>query len=57
MEMMDPIIMVPVLVVLLAVVFYLGWFLNSKAGKDRILCRGQEHDDRHDGNQEHGVDQ
>ncbi len=36
MAMMDPVIIVPVLIVLLAVVFYLGWFLNSKAGQNTL---------------------
>lgn len=36
MAMMDPVIIVPVLIVLIAVVFYLGWFLNSKAGQNTL---------------------
>ena len=34
---MDPVFAVPVLILVLAVVFFLGWFLNSKVGKNSLL--------------------
>ncbi|MEN8191965.1 MAG: ribonuclease Y [Bacteroidota bacterium] len=36
MEMLDPVVIVPVLIIVLVIIFYLGWFLNSKAGKNTL---------------------
>ena len=37
METMNPVFVIPVLILVLAVVFFLGWFLNSKVGKNSLL--------------------
>ncbi|MCK5458041.1 MAG: DUF3552 domain-containing protein, partial [Melioribacteraceae bacterium] len=34
---MNPVFVIPVLILVLAVVFFLGWFLNSKVGKNSLL--------------------
>lgn len=36
MEIMDPVIIVPVVLGLMAIAFYFGWFLNSKIGKNTL---------------------
>ena len=36
METMNPVLVIPVLILVLAVVFYIGWFFNSKVGKNSL---------------------
>ena len=42
MNILEPIIVVPVLILVLAFVFLLGWFINSKVGKNTVLTANEK---------------